>query len=158
VFLDVALFAAIVLAYAPAVTGISIHEWLGVAIIVPSLFHLVLNWEWVVRTAKNVFAKLTATTWANAVVDIVLFVAAVTVSLSGLLISQVVLATLGISAGASAVWHTVHSVSADIAVVALLVHFALHGKWMANVLQGWIERIDNPRPSAVNATASQPRR
>ncbi len=65
VLLDVALFAAIVLAYAPAVTGISLHEWLGVAIIVPSLFHLVLNWEWVVRIAKNVFAKLTATTWAH---------------------------------------------------------------------------------------------
>lgn len=140
--LDVALFAAIVAAYAPAVTGLSVHEWLSLALVVPALAHLVLNWEWVVRVARGALARLAAKSWFDALVDTVLFVSTIAVILSGLLISQVIAGAFGIATNASAVWHTVHSVSADLTIVSLLAHFALHAKWMARVFQGWLDRID----------------
>ncbi len=142
VILDVALLAAIVVAYAPSLTGVSIHEWLSVAILVPSLVHLVLNWDWVVRFAKTTAERLRATTAVNAMVDVALFVAAVAVVLSGLVISQAVLPALGISLGATSIWYSLHSLSADATVVLMLVHFALHAKWMAAVLNSTLNRFD----------------
>jgi len=155
--LDVALFAAIVVAYAPAATGISIHEWLSVAIAVPFLLHMVVNWEWVVRFAKNAFEKATSASLLNGIVDLALFVSAVAVVLSGLLISQVVAGTSGITLAGSAIWHSVHSLAADATIALLLLHFALHAGWMASAFQAMLRRFDaqdSPAPRGVaNATA-----
>lgn len=143
ILLDVALLAAIVVAYAPSLTGVPLHEWLSIAILVPFIVHLAINWEWVIRVAKGALARLRAATAINAIVDVALFVAAVTVVLSGLLISQAVLPTLGLSLGASAIWHSLHSLSADATIVLLLVHFALHAKWMAAVLGNALDRFEH---------------
>lgn len=138
--LDVALFVAIVLAYAPAATGVSVHEWLSVAIIVPVLVHLIVNWEWVARTTRTFAGRLRATPTVNLVVDAILFVAAVAVSLSGLLISQVVMGALGISVPAVAAWRTVHALSADVAIFALFVHLGLHARWIFRATTSTVER------------------
>jgi len=148
--LDVALFAAIVIAYAPAATGTSIHEWLSVAIAVPALLHLVLNWDWVIRFAKNVFGRLTSSSILNATVDAMLFVSAVAVVLSGLLISQVIAGTLGIETAGTQLWRTVHSLSADTTIALLFVHFALHARWMAAAFQSALRNLD---PSEGQAAA-----
>ena len=152
--LDVALFAAIVVAYAPAATGISIHEWLSVAIAVPFLLHLVVNWEWVIRFARNVFEKLTSASLLNGIVDLALFVSAVTVVLSGLLISQVVAGALGITVAGSAVWHSLHSLAADATVALLLLHFALHATWMTSALRAMLRSFDAQDSQAPRGAAS----
>lgn len=152
--LDVALFAAIVVAYAPVATGISIHEWLSVAIAVPFLLHLVVNWEWVLRFVRNAFEKLTSTSLLNGIVDLALFVSAVTVVLSGLLISQVVAGALGIALASSAVWHSVHSLAADATIALLLLHFALHARWMASAFQTMLQRFDAQDSAALRGAPS----
>lgn len=151
--LDVGLFAALVVAYAPSMTGLSVHEWLSLAILVPFLLHMVLNWDWVIRVAKGAMVRLRATTIVNAVVDLALFVSAVTVVLSGLLVSQVVMGTFGLEISVSGLWSTVHSVSADTTVALLLLHFVLHAQWMARVFQSLIDRID---PTDSSSLSSEP--
>jgi len=140
--LDVALFAAIVIAYAPSATGISVHEWLALAIVVPTLLHLVLNWDWVVRSASKLIDRLSTVSRLNLVVDVALFVAAVTVTVSGFMVSQAISTALGISVTATALWASVHSFSADATMLLLFAHFALHAKWMARVLQSNLSRLD----------------
>ena len=44
-WLDLALFGALFLAYNPAWTRIAVHEWLSVVTIVPLLFHVIVNWD-----------------------------------------------------------------------------------------------------------------
>ena len=44
-WLDLALFGALFLAYNPAWTGVAVHEWLCVIAIVPLLFHVIVNWD-----------------------------------------------------------------------------------------------------------------
>ena len=63
-------------------------------------------------------------------VDIALFVTAVTVMLSGLLISQSVMKAVGITIAPSSLWVSMHSWSADATILLLLVHFALHWRWI----------------------------
>ncbi|MHB9002633.1 MAG: DUF4405 domain-containing protein, partial [Coriobacteriia bacterium] len=110
--LDAALLVALLVAFYPAITGISIHEWLSLALIVPALLHLVINWEWVVRSARTLFGRLRAVSKVNFVVDVALFVSTVAVMLSGLLVSQVISSALGARITPSMLWHVVHSLSA----------------------------------------------
>ncbi|MEN6299682.1 MAG: hypothetical protein ABFD51_07200, partial [Anaerolineaceae bacterium] len=42
----------------PSLTGIPVHEWLGLAVIIPLLVHLLLNWGWIVTTTRSFFGKL----------------------------------------------------------------------------------------------------
>lgn len=51
--IDAALAAAFLVAYRPTLTGMDLHEWLAVALAAICLFHLALNWDWAVHTAKS---------------------------------------------------------------------------------------------------------
>ena len=131
--LDAGLFIALLVAYYPARTGIAIHEWLSVAIIVPLLVHLVVNWDWTVRVISKFAERLRSTSRINLVVDICLFVSAVALMLSGLMVSQSIASVLGVAPAANAIWYALHSVTADVMVLLLLVHLGLHWRWIARV-------------------------
>jgi hypothetical protein len=129
-WLDLALFGALFLAYNPAWTRIAVHEWLSVIIIVPLLFHVIINWDQTLAILRRFAEIVRATPKVNLVVDAALFVAGVTVMLSGLLVSQYVLRAVGISVTPTALWVTTHRWSADATILLLLVHFALHWRWI----------------------------
>jgi hypothetical protein len=50
--------------------------------------------------------------------------------LSGLLVSHYVLRAVGVSVTPTAVWVNTHRWSADATILLLLVHFALHWRWI----------------------------
>ena len=129
-WLDLALFGALFLAYNPAWTRIAVHEWLSVIIVVPLLFHVIINWDQTLAILRRFAQIVRATPKVNLVVDAALFVAAVTVMLSGLLVSQYVLRAVGISVTPTALWVSAHRWSADATILLLLVHFALHWRWI----------------------------
>lgn len=133
--LDGLMLGAVVAAYKPSWTGFSLHEWLGLALIVPILIHLVVNWDWVVRGIRRFYAKLRSTTRINLIVDIALFLSVVTVALSGLLISEAVMGLFGLAGTEEVVWYRVHSLSADAAIIMVAVHLVLHLKWIVRAVR-----------------------
>lgn len=143
-WLDLALFGTLFLAYNPAWTGVAVHEWLCVITIVPLLFHVIVNWDQTLQILRRFAALVKATPKVNLVVDAALFVVAVTVMLSGLLISQSVARTLGITIVPDALWVSTHAWSADATVLLLLVHFALHWRWIVNAAG----KLGRTRPQA----------
>ncbi len=130
--LDVGMFAALLAAFNPAWTGLAVHEWLSLAVAIPLLVHLVINWEWTLRVLGSFVDRLFHATRLNLLVDVGLFVSSVAVMLSGLLVSQVISGALGIAVAPSSVWIAVHSVSADATIALLLVHLGLHWRWVTN--------------------------
>lgn len=138
--LDATILVAYLLANNPAATGVAIHEWLSIGLALVICVHAALSWEWIGITAKRLFAKAKAASKLNLVVDIVLFLAFVVVMLSGLLISRVALSVLGIHVTAGGVWRVLHSLSADIALWALAIHFALHWSWIAETTRRMFAR------------------
>ena len=149
-YLDLALFGALLLAYNPAWTGLAVHEWLCVAAIVPLLFHVIINWDQTLQILRRFAAIVRAMPKVNLVVDAGLFVAAVTVTVSGFMVSQAVAGALGISITPTALWIRVHSIGADATIALLLVHFVLHWRWIVNAAR----RLG--RPSAAAQRAADP--
>jgi predicted small integral membrane protein len=130
--LDTALFIALIVASRPALTGIGLHEWLAGLIVVPSLYHLAVNRDWVVRVASRLSAKLQAGSRVNFAVDVVLFVATVTVMLSGVMVLPGMVSTAEGTVMLE-VWLRAHTLASDATVIALIVHLFLHAGWMADV-------------------------
>jgi hypothetical protein len=143
-WLDLTLFAALFIGYNPAWTGIAVHEWLCLIAIVPLLFHVIINWDQTLRVLSRFAEIVRATPKVNLVVDAALFVAGVTVMLSGLLVSQSVMKAVGIAVTPSALWASTHSWSADATILLLLVHFALHWRWIVKTAG----KLGRPRAAA----------
>jgi hypothetical protein len=133
---DGILLAAFIAAYNPSATGLTVHEWLSLGLVFVAIFHTALNWDWVVHVTTTFLDRIRAMSRVNLFVDLVLFVATVTVMLSGFLISRVLGAAVGLLPSTAVLWHTVHSVSADVTVVAFTVHALLHWRWIVNVMFG----------------------
>ncbi len=139
-WLDLALFGALFLAYNPAWTGVAVHEWLSVVTIVPLLFHVIVNWDQTLAVLRRFAAMLRAMPKVNLVVDAALFIVAVTVMLSGLLISQSVARAVGVTIVPGPLWVSTHAWAADATILLLLVHFALHWRWVVNCSKRLVRR------------------
>jgi Domain of unknown function (DUF4405) len=139
--LDLALFAALLAAYNPGWTGLAWHEWLCVAAIVPLLFHLVINWDKVLRVLSTFAEKLWHGSRLDLVVDSVLFVLGVTAMVSGVMVSQVVAPALGVHITPTTIWVSVHAWSADLTIILLLVHTALHWRWIYKCTLSFAGRV-----------------
>jgi hypothetical protein len=157
-WLDLALFGALFVAYNPAWTGVAVHEWLSVVIIVPLLFHVIVNWDQTLAILRRFAERLRATPKVNLVVDAVLFVVAVTAMLSGLLISQAVARAFGIAIVPDSLWVSTHAWSADATVLLLLVHFALHWRWIVNASKKLGRRVQGREDDPVVAIRVATRR
>lgn len=139
-FLDVVIFAAFLLALDPRLTGIALHEWLGLAGAAAVVVHLLLHWEWIVGVTRRFLGRTSGAARLNYVVDTLFFIDLVVISLSGLMVSQALLPLLGLEAPGGTFWLVAHSLSADLAVALVAVHAALHWKWIVNAVRRYVLR------------------
>jgi hypothetical protein len=134
-FLDLTLLLAFGVAFTFSFTGLSIHEWFGLAFGLALLVHLTLHWDWVVRTTRTMLS----TTGRRRVMWVVNFILMLDLTLcvaSGILISEVAIPALGIHlAGVGGYWTTLHARTADAAIVLIAVHIGLDWRWIITVVR-----------------------
>jgi hypothetical protein len=133
---DTGIFIAMLVAMEPRFSGVTIHEWLSVALAATIVVHLLLHWKWIIEVGGRFFRKLWHSSRLKFVVDALLFVDFIAVMLSGLLISRAVLPTLGISLGQVGMsWRSLHSLSADAVILLVGLHFALSWGWVVSTVK-----------------------
>jgi uncharacterized membrane protein YhdT len=131
-FVDLGIFAAFLIAFEPGFTGVPIHEWLSMALAATSIVHILLHWRWIVTLTVTFFRKMLHSSRLDYVVDALLFAAFTAVMLSGLLISESVLPFFGLHAVRQPVWRVLHTASANLTLLLVGLHFALHWNWTVN--------------------------
>ena len=152
--LDVFLFVVLLGACNPTITGFSVHEWLSLALAVPTLIHLIINWDWVVHMIDRFAEKIRATSRVNLVVDVALFVATVAVMASGLVVSTSIAGAVGLAKSASMSWHVLHAISANAVFALFVLHTALHGAWIARTSRDLFTADDAVNPARASRIAS----
>jgi hypothetical protein len=155
--IDTGIFAAFLVAMEPRFSGISIHEWLSLALAATVVVHLLLHWKWIVGVGKRFFQKLWHTSRLKFFVDTLLFVDFIAIMLSGLLISRAVLPALGISLfRENNVWRLLHTLSADAGIWLVGLHFALSWDWVVHTLKQDVAapvlRLFRPKPAPQPVT------
>ena len=131
--IDIAALAVYLVAANPAVTGIGIHEWLGLGMLVIFFVHAAMHVDWVIEAVRGSFVRLSWARTGNAVLDLVAVVMVVMVS--GVMVSGAVLPALGLYADGYYFWDPLHAMSAKLLLALMLVHVAVHWPWFAKVFK-----------------------
>jgi hypothetical protein len=132
-WLDLSLLIAFTLDYSFNFTGLSVHEWVGLGFGIALVVHVVLHWDWVLRTTGRLFGSLAGRERLRYLVDTLLLLAMTLCVGSGLLISRSALPALGIHLSADGFWTGLHSTTADVCVALVSLHVALSWRWILSV-------------------------
>lgn len=140
----------------PSLTGIPVHEWLGLAVIIPLLVHLLLNWGWIVTTTRSFFGKLPGRTRINYVLNVLLFILMTAEGFTGLMISREILPLFGLSASHNFLFRSLHSQLADGLLIVLGLHLALNWKWVVTVFKKNVFKPFSNRHVPIKNPSSSP--
>ena len=133
--LDTALTCLTLALLSVVLTGVALHEWLGIVLIVALLAHLLLSWAWIVAAVRRFFASLAPLVRINAVLNLLLFIISVVVLASGLMISVVALPFFGVHPFPTVFLRLLHLVSADVLLIVVGMHLGLNWKWIVAALR-----------------------
>ena len=131
-WLDVFIFAGFLIAMEPHMTGKPLHEWLTISAVLTLIVHFLFHWEWFIRTSTSFMKNLFHISRLNYLLAIVLFVGFVTLITSGLMISRSVSPTLGLYFDTGIGWEKIHNLSANLILLVVAFHVALHWDWLRN--------------------------
>lgn len=139
-FLDIALTVGFLLTLKPFLTGIALHEWLGLAVGGGLIAHALLHRKWISAITCRIGCKLPWRTRVCYLLDALLLIAFGLLIITGLLISQAVLPTFGILMMPSLLLAQVHNIAAWTALGALALKLGLHTEWIINAVRCHILR------------------
>jgi uncharacterized protein DUF4405 len=129
--IDVALLAALLLLFSPRLTGLSVHEWLGIALGLPLLVHLVLSWVWIRAASARFVTRASTRARTNYALNWILFILVTIEVTSGVAISQVALPFIGVPTINDRAWRALHNQTLNWTMLLLGVHVAMNWKPLA---------------------------
>ena len=133
--IDVMLFIAFLITMDPHSSGIAIHEWLATALLAVVTVHLLLNWDWIVQITLRFIGRVNAQSRINYIINWLLFIDGTVIMLSGFMISESLLPFLGISLPRNFAWRSLHDLSANLFLILLGLHTALHWGWIVDAFK-----------------------
>lgn len=136
--IDVIIFVVFLITMDPHSSGISIHEWLATAALAALVIHLLLSWDWIVQVTRRFIGKVSGLSRANYILNWLLFIDGTVIMLSGFMISEAVLPSLGISLPQNFAWRSLHDVSANLFLLLLGIHTALHWGWIVDAFKRYV--------------------
>lgn len=140
-WLDAILFTGFLLTFFLDLTGLIVHQWLGVICGALALVHLAMHWNWVKAITLKYWKFTNNRSQLYYLIDLTLF--------GGLFIiigTGVVMSTwLDLALANYDMWHTVHVISSAITLAMLMVKVGLHWRWIASALRS---RVQTPVPAA----------
>ena len=142
----------------PALTGLAVHEWLGIGVAVMIMVHVLLSWQWIAVTTRRIFKSQTWLMRFKYILDALFFVTMTLVIYSGLLISRVALPTFGLSIAPGFFWRSLHVQSSTLLVPLMGLHLALNWGWVVSNLRKYVAQpvwgLFSKRAPAANAVAT----
>lgn len=147
-WLDVTLLVSVCALQDVAVTGLVLHEWIGLAMIAMVFAHLLLAWGWIATQSRRLFAVQSARERINYILNLSLFACVTAVIFSGILISQKAIPMLvGMKATPGMDWHwdSLHLHFSQNVLILSGLHLAINWDWalaaVQKVLFPWAQKV-----------------
>jgi uncharacterized protein DUF4405 len=133
--LDTALLIIFILLLSPRLTGLALHEILGLMFFIPIMVHLLIAWPWIQNSTKKFFKTVSSRNAFNFFLNSILFILVITELVSGFFISQVVLPKLGIKTINDRAWRALHNSALNFTVLFAGFHVAVNWGWIVSVFR-----------------------
>jgi hypothetical protein len=154
--LDLLLLLAVCALEVVSLTGLPLHEWLGVALCGAVLVHLLLQWTWIESRTRRVLAPLPRIrrTRINYLLNLTLFVAMIVAIFTGVMISETVLPAIGLTGSRNRLWGQFHSLATGVVLLLVGLHLALNWQWVVRIARSFFQsRARSGPPPSPEAQA-----
>ncbi|NCC77482.1 MAG: hypothetical protein EOM08_13730, partial [Clostridia bacterium] len=131
--IDIILAVTLLAVMVPALSGVFLHEWIGVVIGAGLAIHLILNRKWISGVSKKFFGQMTLELRLSYLMNLMLGLTMGLTLVSGVLISQYLFTAL--NAADLALWTIIHAVASRATLGITIVHVLLHLGWIKNALR-----------------------
>jgi hypothetical protein len=155
--IDAAMLLAFAMLQSWPLTGVPMHEYLGLTFLMLALAHLAIHGRWVESRAPKLLRAGSLRGRLNVLLNLLLFVAMGTALTSGVFMSKVLLPNR-LSPGGYLSWHQLHENSSTLALVIVGLHVALNWDliaggirhaWRRNGPRGVPGLVASPPPAGV---------
>ncbi len=133
--LDIVLAILYLIIMEPKLTGLALHEWVGLGLGIIFIIHIVLHWQWILEASKRYFKKFPKKAKLNYALDIILLIGSFVILLSGLPISRKIGFSWLSIGGNINMWQHIHVAAAFLTLLVIAIHIGLHWKWAINAFK-----------------------
>jgi cytochrome b len=133
--LDLGLLGGMLALWSFNLTGLALHEWLGLALCGALPAHLLVNWDWLAATTARLRASLPWRTRLVYLLNASLFGALILVLLSGVLIAEVTVPGLAALAGNRGFWRVLHTQASNVTLLLVALHLAVYAPRVVALLR-----------------------
>ncbi len=120
---DAVVLAVYLLAANPSITGLAVHEWVGLGALFVLVTHLAMHWDWVAETLARAVHRR-GVRLAKVLLDVLLVLVFMVCCVSGAMVSGAILPALGLYAEGYWLWDPLHMASAKLLLALIIVHVA----------------------------------
>ena len=157
--LDLALTALMLSLFSFHFTGLTLHEWLGVALCLVVPVHMLVSWSWLSATTRRFFTTLPWTTRLTYLLNAALFVALVVVTVTGLVISEVIMPGVLPMSGGRGFWRVLHTQASNASLLLMGLHIAVYWRTLVQLVRrlgGGRQLSAVAAPSAAESSVREP--
>ena len=133
--LDLVLTGLMLALFSVNLTGLQLHEWLGVGLCILIPTHVLVNWSWLAVTTRLLLGSLPWRVRVRHLLNASLFVSIVIVTLSGLVISEALFHGLAAVAGNPGFWHPVHTLASNMTLILVGLHLGVYWRNVLSMLR-----------------------
>jgi hypothetical protein len=152
--IDVVLLVIFMATYFLDLTGLALHQWIGVAAGVIAAFHLLTHWNWVKAVTQRLFKRTSGKARLYYGVDAALLLSGLTVMGTGLVIST----WLNLSLANYDLWRVVHIASSISMLGITVLKVGLHWRWLQEAVKNALARPVAVQPKLGTARPADAKR
>ena len=143
---DAGLFALFIAAFFLDLTGLDLHQWVGVAAGTLAIYHLATHWNWVTAVTRRFFGQTSNKSRLYYGLDAAILAGLGVIAGTGLVIST----WLNLPLDNYEPWLTVHIAASIGTLAATVLKLGLHWRWIVTVGKGLVAR-----PSSLGRPVAQ---
>ena len=154
IFANFALLVSFVLTYFIDLTGLELHQVLGIAAAGILTVHVITHWTWITSVSRRIFKKVSGRVRLYYLLDGLLLLAFFIITITGVIIST----WLDIFLSDYMLLRSIHIISSIAGLLLLIVKMGLHWKFFANILKPFRFPIRKPPVPAAHTASVYTRR
>lgn len=124
--LDIVILLGFLVSFFLNLTGLAVHQWLGIAVFLGIMMHLVNHWDWVKSVFSRFFRKTSSRARIYALIDGLLLYGFVMIIETGLVIST----WFNLNLTNYEVWLDIHIYSSITTLILAVLKIGLHWRWI----------------------------
>lgn len=151
--IDIFLFTGFLLSFILDLTGLSWHQWLGVAVGAMAGYHLLAHWGWLKSVTQRFIGRTSNQARLYYLLDLIIFAGFVSILYTGLIIST----WFSLPLENYLLWKDLHLAISIFTLLLIVLKVGMHWRWIMQWTKKAFPRrriaadIDLPVPSCVSA-------